>query len=209
MGDDDEEGNDAASGAQLTLEQRIASGTDAPETEADPVETPRRASGPDEFLSTMDDMFGNATAAEKQRFAEGLVSALQSARFYPDDPGGEHSPELPHLVTFVAEYETEDGAQSAAKFLNEDAGRPCPEECATEAEAFEVDGVPDAMGLHRYATQEQIDELGTDERAYDSYSISFASGTFAHWLDLFGAPGAVSEEQVEAIAQKLYGRVSA
>jgi hypothetical protein len=208
--DDDDEGADGgATDAPLTLEQRVPGEAEAPESQPDPVETPRTATGADEFLATMaEDLFVNASAAEKQQFAEGLVSGVQRTRFFPDEPEGQHSRELPHLVAFVAEYGTEDAAQNAVEFLNEDGGRPCPEECALDVETFEVDGVPDANGLHRYATQEEIDEVGTDERPHDSYAISFASGTFAYWLDLAGAPGSVTEEQAEAIAEKLYERVS-
>ena len=207
-GDDEGDEQGAKPAAGLTLDERVPGEAEAPGSKPDPVETPRKASGPDEFLSTMEDMFVNASAGEKRQFAERLVSAAQVARFYPSDPEGRHSPEDPHLFTIVVEYETEDAAKAAAAFLNEDGGRPCPQACANEVETFEVDGTPDAAGLHRYATKERIDELATDERPHDSYAISFASGAFAYSIDLNGAPGAVTEEQVEEIVEKLHDRVT-
>jgi hypothetical protein len=204
-GDDDEGGGGSA---QLTLEQRVPGEAEAPGTAADPVETPRRASGSDEFLATMEDVFKNASAEEKRRFAEGLVAALVSTRFFAGDSGGEHSPDKPHLVGLVVQYEVEDAARQAAQFLNEDGGRPCVEECAARAETFDVDGVPDALGIHEYATPEAIAEVGGDGRPFDGYAIHFASGVYAYQVVLNGAPGAVTEEQAEQIAERLFERVS-
>ena len=210
-GGDDEDGGNGTT-AQLTLDQRVANEADAPGSKADPAETPRKASSADEFQTTMTEHFIDASEEEKQHFAEGLVAALLDTRFYPDDPDGQHSPALPHLTSFVAEYDTEDAAQRAAEFMNEDGGRPCPENCADRAESFTVDGTPDALGIHRYATPEGIEEVGEpDKRPYDAFTIHFASGNFAYTVEtrsFLGAQGAVSEEQVEEIAESLYNRVA-
>ena len=203
-GGDDEGGGGSV---QLTLEQRVPGEAEAPGTAADPVETPRRASDSDEFVA-MEDVFANASAEEKRRFAEGLVAALLTTRFYPGDSGGEHSPDKPHLRGLVVQYETEDAARRAAEFLNEERGRPCVEQCATRAETFDVDGVPDALGIHSYATPEAIAEVGGDGRPFAGYAIHFASGVYAYQVALDGAPGAVTEEQAEQIAERLDKRVS-
>ena len=73
---------------------------------------------------------------------------------------------------------------------------------------FEVDGIPNAKGIQRIATQEALDRVGdmiSLPRA--DYTIYFSDGPFAYEVSLFGPPDNVSERQAEEIATKLYERV--
>ena len=90
----------------------MANEADAPGSKADPAEMPREASSADEFQTTMTEHFIDVLEEEKQHFAQGNGPACFVTHvFNPDGPDGQHSPALPHLTYFVAEYDTEDAAQ--------------------------------------------------------------------------------------------------
>ena len=49
---------------------------------------------------------------------------------------------------------------------------------------------PDARGVHRIATAEDIERVGTeDERPSESYWVGFTDGAIVYTVDLFGPPG--------------------
>ncbi len=189
----------------LTLEQRVVSEEDAPDSKTDPVEMPRTAASAEEFMTVFHDGFINPTPEEIEELETGsLVRAYNATRFFGDS----HSMTAPHVVSLVMQFGTEDDARRAQEILHQDSIRPCPERCASQAEEFDVTDIPDAQGTHRFATAESIEATGdTDVRPYDEYEIDFADGAFAYRVILRGSPGDVSEEEAEKIADRLYDRV--
>lgn len=206
-GGDDAGGDDAA--APLALEQRVPGEAEAPGSEADPRETQRTATGLEELAATMEHHLITATEEEKAALGEaGFVSAILDTRFFPSEAGAEHVGDEPHIGTLVMQFSSEAGATDAVDLLHTDGLEPCPETCAFAIAEFEVDGIPNARGIQRIATQEALDRTGDAERQpYAEYSIYFADGPFAYDVTLFGPPDEVSEQQAEEIVEKLYARV--
>jgi hypothetical protein len=74
---------------------------------------------------------------------------------------------------------------------------------------FDVDGIPDAVGVHRVATAEDIERVGrADEVPSDSYWVGFTDGLLVYTVDLHGPPGSVTEEQAQEIAGAYYDRLT-
>jgi hypothetical protein len=203
-----DDGNATATGP-VTMAQRVVTAEDAPDSEADPVEAPVAVSGPDEFIARLGDRFVNVTQQEISDFKiAGFVQALHETRFIPESPGGAHSRSAPHIFSLVMKFESEQGANDALDTLHADSLRPCPKTCAEQAEEFDVDGIPDAQGTHRFATAESIQETGdTEETPFDLYEIDFSDGVFAYRMQLTSPPGKVSQSEAEEIAGSLYDRV--
>ena len=200
-------GDDAA--APLTLEQRVPSEAEAPGSEADPRETRRTATGPEGLRAIMDFHLTTATDEEMAAFEEaGFLSAIIDVRFFPSEPGAGHTGDEPHTGTLVMQFSSEAGATDAVDLLHTDGREPCPETCAFDIGEFEVDGIPNARGIQRIATQESLDQTGDALGSpHADYSILFADGPFAYEVRLFGSPDEVSEQQAEEIVAKLYARV--
>jgi hypothetical protein len=199
-------GRDA--GAPMTLEQRVLSEAEAPGSQPDPVETPRTAVGLDELVAIMEDQLITATEEDAARIGEaGFVSAILDHRFFPIEPGGEHGGGLPHVVSLVALFDSEAGATDAVDLLHTDGLEPCPETCAFDIAEFDIDGIPNAQGIQRIATQERLDQTGDERPPHAEYLILFADGPFAYSIELFGPPDDVSEQQAKEIATRLYDRV--
>jgi hypothetical protein len=192
--------------APLTLEERVVGAAEAPGSEPDPVETQVTATGLEELESELD---GPPVYDEDIRaFREaGFVSAVINTRFFPSEQGGEHTPGAPHVVTFVYEFESDEGANAAVNVAHSIGLRPCPETCAYEITEFQPADVPNAKGVQAIATQESIDRIGDDIEPDARYSVYFADGPFAYEVTTFGPPDEVSRQQVEDIAEKLYARV--
>lgn len=192
--------------APLTLEQRVVGAAEAPGSEPDPVETEVRATGMEELER---ELAGPEVYDEDLRAIEeaGFVSMVINTRFFPSEPGGEHAPGTPHVVTFVYEFESAEGANAAVNVAHSIGLRPCPETCAYEITEFQPAGVPDAKGVQAVATQESIDRIGDDIEPDARYSVYFADGPLAYEVTVFGPPDQVSRQQVEDIAEKLYERV--
>ncbi len=192
--------------APLTLEQRVVGAAEAPGSEPDPEETQVIATGLEELES---ELTGPEVFDEDLRALEeaGFISLVVDTRFFPREPGGEHMPATPHVVTLVYEFESEEGA-NAADVAHRIGLRPCPETCAYEITEFEPAGVPNATGVQAIATQESIDEIGDDIQPDARYSVYFADGPFAYEVTIFGPPDEVSRQQAEEIAEKLYARVN-
>ena len=206
-GGDDGGGDDAA--APLALEQRVPGEAEAPGSEPDPVETRRTATGLEELAATMDDQLFTTTEEEKRAALgeAGFVSALLDARFFPSEAGAEHVGDEPHVRTLVMQFDSEAGATDAVDLLHTDGLEPCPETCAFDIAEFEVDGIPNAKGVQRIATQERLDEVGDENPPRADYAIRFADGPFAYEVGVFGPPDEVSEQRAEEIVTKLYERV--
>jgi hypothetical protein len=199
-------GRDA--GAPLPLEQRVLNEADAPGSQPDPVERPRTAVGLDELATIMEHQLITATEEDAVRIGEdGFISAILDTRFFPIEPDGGHSGGLPHIVTLVAMFDSGAGANDAVDLLHTDGLEPCPETCAFDIAEFDVDGIPNAHGIQRIATQERLDQIGDERPAHAEYLILFADGPFAYSVKLFGPPDDVSEQQAQEIARRLYDRV--
>ena len=191
----------------LTLEERVVGEAEAPGSEPDPVEEQVTVTGLEELeaeLSGPEVYDEDLQAMEDARF----VSLVIDTRFFPSEPGGEHVPGTPHVVTFVSEFESEDGANAGAEVARDIGLRPCPETCAYEIAEFEPSGVPGALGVQAIATQEAIDEIGDDIQPDARYSVYFADGPIAYEVTVFGPPDEVTRQQAEDIATSLYERVN-
>lgn len=192
----------------LTIEQRVVTEDDAPDSDPDPVEKPKSA-GPDDFVSRLGEEFINPTPEEIDRFEQSdFVQAYRATRFEPESPGGPHSRTAPHISSLTMQFGSEADATDALETLKADSARPCPETCAEQAEEFDVDGIDGAYGTHRFATAESIEETGDPSaNPFDGYEIGFADGDFAYRVIVDGPPGVVTQEQAEEIVKSLYERV--
>jgi hypothetical protein len=197
-------GEDAA---PLALEQRVSGEADAPGSQADPVETPISVTGIEDVRSLPDGLFSpeeeDVTAMEEAGFA----SALVDTRFFPSEPGAEHVGDEPHVARLVMQFASEEGAADMADLLHEDGLEPCPGICAVDISEFEVNDIPDAQGVQRITTAEDLEATGEEGVPFAAYKIIFADGPFAYEVDMFGPPDKVSQEQAEEIAKNLYERI--
>jgi hypothetical protein len=190
----------------LSLDERVVGADEAPGSEPDPEETPVTVIGIEELADELNapEVFAEDLTAFEEA---GFLSALFDTRFFPSEPGGEHAPGTPHVVTVVYQFDSEDGADAAVDIAQGIGLRPCPETCAYTIIEFEPTGVPDAKGVEAVATQEAIDEIGDDIEPDARYSIYFADGPFAYEVTVFGTPDEVTREQAEDIAEQLHARV--
>jgi hypothetical protein len=197
--------NEATSTGPLALDQRVVSEEDAADSKPDPVEKRQTAADEQEFSEKMGDAFINPTDQETRNLQTvGFVQAIRDTRYF----GETHSRDDAHTFSLVVQLDSPDGAKEMADFFHTDGLRPCPESCAFSVSEFDVDGIPGATGVRRYASEEAVQAAGTsDERPYDSYAIFFADGDFAYDIDYGGPPGTTSEDKAVEIAQNLYDRV--
>ena len=204
-GDDDE-----TTAASVSLAQRFVTAEDAPGSKPDPVEKRETTTDFDTFISALSDASIDPDRDEMMTlFKEaGFKSAGVDARFF----GETHSPETSvHVFSSFIEVGSEDGATSALHWLETDQMKPCPMSCAVQRSSFEVDDIPDARGVHRVATAEDIERVGTkDEQPQDDYWIGFTLGPIVYDMVLHGhaVPGTVSEEQAQEIASAYYDRLT-
>jgi hypothetical protein len=197
-----------ACGAEpVPVAQRFATAAEAPGTKPDPVEKRQTTEDFDEFLQALSEAVIDPDREEMTTVFEeaGFKRAGLDARFY----GETHSFTAPHLFSSFIELDSEDGARSALDWLQADSKKPCPHSCSTRVNSFEVDGIPDARGTHRIATAEDIEAAGNeDEHPSESYWVGFTVGSIVYTVDLHGAPGSVSEEEVQRIASAYYERLT-
>jgi len=197
--------DEATSTGALALDQRVVTEEDAPDSKPDPVEKRQTAADEDEFVEKMGDAFINPTEQETEDLQTvGFVQAIRDTRYF----GDVHSKDAAHTFSLVVQFDSPDSATEMADFFHTDSLRPCPESCAFSVSEFDVDGIPGATGVRRYASEEAVQAAGTSENIpRDSYAIFFADGDFAYDIDLGGPPGTTSEDKAVEIAQKLYDRV--
>jgi len=202
--------NEATSTGPLTIDQRVPNEDDAPGSQQDPVEQTQTAATPQEFDEKMGDNFIAPTKQERDEFlASDFVQAIRATRYFPPSPGSAHSKDDAHLFTMVVQFETPAGAKTMADFFHTDDLRPCPDSCAYSITEFDVNGIPGATGVRRYATEADIQAAGTtDDRPYDAYSIFFSDGEFAYDLRYGGPPGTTSEDKAVELAKSFYDRVA-
>jgi hypothetical protein len=200
-------GGDDETPAPVPLAQRFLTAEDAPGTKPDPVEKRQTTVDFDEFIQGLSELTVDPDKDEMTTvFQEaGFKAAGADARFF----GETHARTAPHVNSSFIELESEDGATSALEWLETDSEKPCPKSCAVQISDFDVDDIPDARGVHRIATAEDIARLGTeDQQPFDSYWVGFTAGPLVYTVDLHGRPGSVSEEQALTIASAYYDRLT-
>ena len=173
----------------------------------DPVEESQSPEDLDEFIVAFREALIDPDEEEMTTvFQEaGFVGAGLDVRFF----GETHTPTAPHLFSWFIELESEDGAGSVLDWVEADTMKPCPRSCAVRVSTFEVDGIPEARGVHRIATAEDIEAAGTEEEVpSESYWVGFTGGSIVYTVDLAGPPGSVSEEQAQGIASAYYDRLT-
>jgi hypothetical protein len=191
----------------IPVAQRFPTAAEAPGTKPDPVEKRQTTEDFDEFISALTDALIDPDREEMTTvFQEnGFKRAGLDVRFYGDT----HSFSVPHLFSSFIELDSEDGAGSALDWLEAEEKKPCPHSCATRVNSFEVDGIPDARGVHRIATAKDIEAAGiAEEHPSESYWVGFTVGSIVYTVDLHGDPGSVSEEQAQSIAGAYYERIT-
>lgn len=202
-------GGDDETAAPLPVADRFLTAEEAPGSKPDPDETRQTTVDFDEFIATLSEGAVDPDTEEMTEvFQEaGFKSAGVDTRFY----GETHTPgRSTHVVSSFIELESEEGATSALDWLETDSRKPCPMSCATQISTFDMDDLPDARGVHRIATAEDIERVGTaDQVPFESYWVGFTNGAFAYTVDLFGRPGSVSEQQALDIARAYYDRLTA
>jgi hypothetical protein len=199
--------DDAETVGSIPLAQRVLTAEDAPGSKPDPVETPQATEDFDEFIEALSNLAIDPDTEEMTSVFEeaGFEGARIETRFY----GETHTGTAPHVISSVIQLQSEDGATSALDWLESDISKPCPGSCAVQRSEFDVDDIPSARGIHRSATAEDIERVGTaDERPFDSYWVGFTDGPYAHTVDLHGPPGSVSEEEALEIASAYYERLT-
>ena len=192
----------------VPVAQRFPTAADAPGTTPDPVEKRETTADYDEFIVALKPALIDPDEEEITTVfqEEGFEGAGLDVRFF----GETHSPTAPHLFSWFIELDSEDAAKSALDWLEADAMKPCPHSCAAVISSFDVDGIPDARGVHRVATAEDIEAAGTEnEMPSESFWVGFTVGSIVYALDLHGPPGSVSEEQAQEIASAYYERLTA
>ena len=204
-------GNDDETASPLLVPQRFVNAADAPGSKPDPVEKRQTTTDFDTFISALSDSSIDPDREEMTTVFEDedFKSAGLDARFF----GQTHSPETSvHVFSSFIEVGSEDGAKSALDWLETDQMKPCPMSCAVQRSSFQVDDIPDARGVHRVATAEDIERVGnSDERPQDDYWIGFTDGPIVYTMVLHGhaVPGTVSEDQAQQIAKAYYDRLTA
>ena len=203
-------GGDDETAAPLPVAQRFVSAEDAPGSKPDPVETRQTTTDYTTFISALSDSSIDPDREEMTTVfeEEDFKNAGVDARFF----GETHSPETSvHVFSSFIELGSEDAAMSALDWLETDQMKPCPTGCAVQRSTFEVDDIPDARGVHRVATAEDIERLGTPgEQPQDDYWIGFTNGSIVYTVVLHGhaVPGTVSEDQAQKIASAYYDRLT-
>ena len=147
----------------VPLEQRFLTAEDAPGSKADPDELRETTVDFDEFIAAAGERFIDADTEEMTTvFQEaGFKGSGVDTRFY----GETHTPgESPHVVSSFIELESEEGATSALDWLETDAQKPCPRSCAVQISTFDVDDIPDARGVRRIQTAEDIERVGVADQ---------------------------------------------
>jgi hypothetical protein len=198
-----------ACGAEpVPVAERFPTAAEAPGTKPDPDEKRRTTDDYHDFLVALTPALMDPDREEMTTaFPEAdFIRAGVDFRFF----GETHAPDAPHLISWFLELDSEDGATSARDWLEADTRKPCPHSCATRVSSFNVDDIPDARGVHRIATAEDIEAAGfEDEVPNDSYWVGFTIGSIVYTVDLHGPPGSVSQEQAQGIVSAYYERLTA
>ncbi|HYI74031.1 MAG TPA: hypothetical protein VEW90_02080 [Gaiellaceae bacterium] len=200
-------GGDDEAATPVPLEQRFLTADEAPDSSPDPVEMRETTADFAIFIPALSDRSINPDPEEMNEVFEdaGFEAAGWEPRFF----GATHLDTSPHVRSSYVELGSEDAASSALDWLEADLQKPCPTSCAGKVRTFEVGDIPEARGVERIATAEDIERLGTeDERPDERYWIGFTVGPVVYTVDLQGPPGSVSEDQAQEIAAAYYERLT-
>ena len=201
-------GSDNETAAPPPVAQRFVTAQDAPGSKADPVEKRETTTDFDTFVSALRDFSVDPDELTTLFKDAGFKSAGVDTRYF----GQTHSSETSvHVFSSFIELGSKDAATSALDWLETDEMKPCPMSCAVQRSSFEVNDIPDARGVHRVATADDIEKLGTsDEQPQDDYWIGFTHGPIVYTMVLHGhaVPGTVSEAQAQQIARAYYARLT-
>ena len=201
-------GSDDEAAAPVPVADRFVTAEDAPGSKPDPDETRQTTEDFDEFIAILSEASIDPDTEEMTTVFEdaGFKGAGVDTRFY----GETHTPgSSPHVISSFIELDSEDGATSALDWLETDVKKPCPMSCAAQISTVDVDDIPDARGVQRTATAEDIERVGNpDEQPVEEYWMGFTNGAFVYTVSLFGPPGSVSEEQALEIASAYYERLT-
>lgn len=205
-GGDDGGGSDGESAKSLTLEQRLLRESEVPGSKVDPVEVGLTADSLVKFTNWPE--YVPAAEIDRDKLEQaGFVAAIHETRFIPKTPGGEHTRDAPHVRMLVMQFDSDDGAATGADLVSENDQKPCPGDCATQIEEFDVSSVPDANGIRHLTTAESLKATGGEGEPSDAYTIVFADGPFTYEVEGFGNPGEISKQRIEEIAKKVHDRV--
>jgi len=203
-------GSDNKTATPLPIAQRFVSAADAPGSKPDPVEKRETTTDLDAFISALSNFSVDPDRDKLTTLFKhaGFKSAGVDTRFF----GKTHSSETSvHVFSSFIEVGSEEGATTALDWLETDQMKPCPESCAVQRSSFDVNDIPDARGVHRIATAEDIAKVGrSDEQPQDNYWIGFTNGPIVYTMVLHGhgVPGTVSEDQAQQIASAYYKRLT-
>ena len=190
----------------LALSERVVAEEDAPGSKPDPVEKRQQTADFDEFIDALHELAVDPSTEEMSEvFREaGFQAAIVDTRYF----GETHISAAAHVTSSTIQLESEEGAVSALEWLHADSLKPCPETCAVQISEFDVGGIPDARGVRRSQSAEDIEAVGREnDRPFDSYEVLFTDGPFVYIVDVHGPPGSVTEEQALEIASDFHGRV--
>jgi hypothetical protein len=191
----------------VPVAERFPTAAEAPGSNPDPEEQGQTTEDYDDFLVDLTPALIDPDREEMTTAfpEEDFVAAGLDVLYF----GETHSPEADHLFNWFIELDSDDGAVSGLDWLEADLMKPCPQSCAARVSSFEVDGIPDARGVHRIATAEDIEAAGNEnEVPSESYWVGFTVDSIVYTVDLHGQPGSVSEEQAQSIASAFYERLS-
>jgi hypothetical protein len=197
----------ACSPEPVPVAERFATAEDAPGTKPDPVETRQTIDDLDEFITAYSEALIDPDRDEMSTVLEdaGFTRGGMDARFY----GETHATDAPHVFSSFIELDSEDGARSTLDWLDAESRKPCPRSCATKISTFDVDDIPDALSVHRIATEEDIEAAGFEgEIPSASYWVGFTLGSIVYTVELQGEPGSVSEGEALEIANAYYERLN-
>ena len=187
--------------------ERFPTAAEAPGIKADPEEQRQTTEDFDEFLVDLTPALIDPDR-EKMTTAfpeEDFVRSGVDFRFY----GETHSPDAPHLISWYIELNSDDAATNGLDYLEAEAMKPCPRSCAMVMSSFDVEGIPDARGVHRIATAEDIEAAGFPGQVpSDAYWIGFTIDPVLYTIDLHGPPGSVTEDQAQEIANAFDQRLT-
>jgi hypothetical protein len=190
----------------LTLSERVVAEADAPGSKPDPVEKGQQTADFDEFIDALSELAIDPNMEEmREVFREaGFQAAVADTRYY----GETHIGAASHVFSTTIQLESEEGAARALDWLHADSLKPCPETCAVRITEFDVEGIPDARGVRRSQSAEDIEAGGRENDVpFDSYEVLFTDGPFVYTVDVHGPPGSVTDEQLQEIASALRSRV--
>jgi hypothetical protein len=190
----------------VPVAERFVSTGDAPGSKPDPLERRETTTDFAIFVPALSERSIDADRDELMATFEDFQSAGLDTRFF----GATHDQETsPHLFSSFVELESEKGAAGALEWMEADQLKPCPMSCAVQRTSVVAD-VPDSRGVHRIATAEEIQRVGTpDQHPEEGYWIGFTVGPVVYTVELHGPPGSVSEDRLEEIVTAYYDRLTA